>query len=207
MKTKLIFAVTLLFLLASIMAGCHSRPEFTAPEIDPPDDLIPGYLPEGFDLFSGYQLSSDFAMGEFAVTENSGVVNRLKFGDYFATKKSPAGNVIQGVYYQGKGNFINISKSYYPGGTLDDWLAKYEKAETELGVCDCAGIIQIGALPFPLRFEQFKEQRSIEDTPVAILEGVQGWSTFFVRGDYLLTVESGISLDENLKIVASLIND
>jgi hypothetical protein len=173
--------------------------KYVAPEIDPPADLIPGYMPEGYDLISGFQLSTHNTLPEFSGGDENGMPGL----DHFFDVKSPMGNVIQGVYYQGKQNLILVTKAYFPGGTLDDWLAAYEKSQPE--PCDCGGFLRLDAFPLPSRFDELQEERTIDGTRVAILKGPLGWTTVFVRGDYLLAVESGISLEENLKIVTSLL--
>jgi hypothetical protein len=45
----------------------------------------------------------------------------------------------------------------------------------------------------------------VDGIPVAILSKPEGWLTVFVRAGDLLTVEGAISLDDNLKIVSSLL--
>jgi hypothetical protein len=102
-------------------------------------DLVPGYVPDGYKLISGFQLPGDLA-SELALGEVAGLVGRLEAGNHFFDVKSPAGNVIQGVYYQGKDHIILISKSYFPGGTLDDWQAIYEDSLPKPCDCDCPGL-------------------------------------------------------------------
>lgn len=201
-STLLLFIILVVFLVA-----CDTGPKFVAPEIDPPSDLIPGYVPEDYTLISGFQLSADATSVEFAFGDVGSLVERLKGSDHFFDVKSPAGNVVQGVYYKGKEHLILVTKSYFPEGSLDDWLVAYEESQPKPCNCDCAGLIRLDAIPFPGRFEEFQEERTIDGTRVAILNGPLGWTTVFVRGDFLLAVESAITLEENLKIVASLMND
>ena len=199
-------SISLLFIILVVfLVACDTGPKFVAPEIDPPADLIPGYVPDGSELISGFQLSPDSTSVEFALEDVGGLVERLKGADHFFDVKSPAGNVIQGVYYKGKEHLILVTKSYFPEGSLDDWLAVYEESQPKPCECDCPGLVRLDSLPFPSRFEEFQEERTIDGTRVAILNGPLGWTTLFVRGDYLLAVESTISLEENLKIVASLV--
>jgi hypothetical protein len=207
MDTKLKFAILLLILFVVFLAGCDTGLKFDAPEIDPPTDLVPGYIPEGFKLISGFQIPGDMTLYKFALGDIGGLVGRLKAGDHFFNLKSPAGNIVQGLYYKSKQNLILVTKSYFAEGNLDDWLAVYEKGQPKPCDCDCAGLVRLDIMPFPIRFEELQEERTIDGTRVAILTGPLGWTTVFVRGDYLLTVESAISLEENLKIVASLLNN
>lgn len=206
MYIKLKSTIPMLVVFVIVLVGCDARVKFVAPEIDPPADLIPGYVPEGFELISGFQIPGDL-MSELTLGEAAGIVSRLKTGDYFLDVKSPARNVIQGSYYRDKQHIILVTKSYFPGGTLDDWLTIYNDAQPKPCDCECTDFIRLEALPFPARFEEFQEERTIDGTRVAILNGPSGWITVFIRGDYLLTVESEISLEENLKIVSSLINN
>jgi hypothetical protein len=199
MYTKLKFVIPLLVSLVVILAACDTGMKYVAPEIDPPADLIPGYMPEGYDLISGFQLSTHNTLPEFTGGDENGMPGL----DHFLDVKSPMGNVIQGIYYQGKQNLILVTKAYFPGGTLDDWLAAYEESLPE--PCDCGGLLRLDAFPLPSRFDELQEERTIDGTRVAILKGPLGWTTVFVRGDYLLTVESQIPLEENLKIVTSLV--
>jgi hypothetical protein len=206
MDTKQKFLIPILILITFFLAACDTQMKFTAPETDPPADLIPSYVPEGFNLVSGFQLSAEFIMPEFTGGDEIGLNGRLLNGDHFLGIKSPAGDVIQGVYYQGKQYLILITKSNFPNGTIDDWLALNEERQFKPCDCDCAGFVRLGELTFPTRFEEPQEERTIDGTRVAIFKGPLGWLTVFVRGEYLLTVESEISLEENLKIVTSLIN-
>lgn len=48
-------------LMALTVTGCGPGVGFSAPEIDPPADLIPGYVPEGFELVSGFELQGGVA--------------------------------------------------------------------------------------------------------------------------------------------------
>jgi hypothetical protein len=205
MDTKLKFTLPILILFVIFLAGCDTGLKFDAPEIDPPSDLIPGYVPEGFELITGFQIPGDVTLYEFTLGDTGELVGRLKAGDRFFDLKSPAGNIVQGVYYKSKQNLILVTKSYFPDGTLDDWLAVYEKGQPKPCDCECAGLVRLDTMPFPIRFEELQEVRTIDGTRVAILTGSLGWTTAFVRGDYLLTVESAISLEENLKIVSSLL--
>lgn len=199
MYTKLKFVIPLLVFFVVILAACDTGMKFDAPEIDPPADLIPGYVPEGYDLISGFQLPANNTLPAFMDGDKSGLPG---LGHFFNVK-SPMGNVIQGVYYQGKQNLILVTKANFPGRTMDDWLAAYEESQPK--PCDCGGLLRLSAFPLPDRFEELQEERTIDGTRVAILKGPLGWTTVFVRGDDLLAVESGISLEENLKIVTSLL--
>jgi hypothetical protein len=205
MYTKLKILIPLLICYIVFLVACGSEPKFVAPEIAPPTDLIPGYVPEGFELVSGFQLLADNIWPEFTGGSEIGLLAPLLKGDHFFNLKSPDGKDVQGIYYQGKENLILITKSYFPNGTLDDWLAVYEKFQVKPFDCECAGIVRLEALPLLSRFEELQGVRTIDNTRIAILQGPLGWTTVFVRGDYLLTVESGISLEENLKIVTSLL--
>jgi hypothetical protein len=207
MFTKIKSTLPLFIFLVIILAACDTGPKFVAPEIDPPADLIPGYVPEGYTLTSGFQLTTDIFSADIALGDTGRMVGRMMLGDITFNLKSPTGNVVQGIYYKGKQHLILITKSYFPDKSLDDWLAVYEESQPKPCECDCPGLLRLDAFPLPSRFDEFQEERTIYGTRVAILHGPLGWTTVFVRGDYLLTVESGISLDENLKIVASLMND
>jgi signal transduction histidine kinase len=51
--------------------------KFVAPEIEPPTDLIPGYVPEGFELVSGFQLSANCTLPEFTGGDEIGLIGWL----------------------------------------------------------------------------------------------------------------------------------
>ncbi len=184
----------LLVLLCVSLTACGTKVKFLAPETEPPADLIPSYVPDGFKLVSGFQLSGEVPLRGrlFAGT-----------GDHFDLK-SPNGNDIQGIYYQGRDQILLISKSYFPEGTLDLWRSTFETSQPKPCQCDCLPL-RLGAIPLPLRVAEIQEERTIAGTRVAILKGPLGWITVFVRGDYLLTVESGLPLEENLKVVVGLL--
>ena len=206
-RTKYSPQLLLIFLLATMLTACGSRTKFVAPEIEPPADLIPGYVPEGFKLVSGFQLTGKFTLPVFSNGDEGGLFGHLREGYAFFNVKSPSGNDIQGLYYQGKEDLILIARSYFPDGTLDLWRNAYETAQPKSCECVWAGLPRLGAEPFPVRFHEIQEMRTVGETQVAVLDGPLGLITVFVRGDYLLTVESGISLEENLKIVASLLEN
>ncbi len=203
-KSKFIFSMLMVFVY--ILTACGSRPKFVAPEIDPPADLIPGYVPEGFALVSGFQLAGKVKITIASDGEAVSMFARVRNFDL----KSPNGNDIQGVYYRGEDQSILITKSYFPGGNLDLWRTTY-KSYFQPCECECIDL-RLGVIPPLVRFAEIQEERTIGDSRIAVLKGPNGWITVFVRGDYLLTVESGlpleksgISLEENLKIVASLL--
>jgi hypothetical protein len=213
--------ILLSILLTTLLAACGSQVKFSAPEIEPPADLIPSYVPEGFELVSGFQLSySDFRAIIFTRGEERQIFPQLDLGDAYFSLKSPAGNDVLGVYYQGRDALLLITKSTFPDGSLDRWQEAYEApfhCEDDDGCdcdcdCDCTSCRECGCLklaiaaPFPLRFAELQEVRTVGDTQVAVLQSVDGWITVFVRGSDLITVESGISLDENLKVAASLLD-
>ena len=203
MNIKCKFAIPFLMLLACILPACRPNPKFVAPETDPPADLIPGYVPGGFELVSGFQLPGKVIFP--ATSDGDDISDFLRIRDF--NPKSPNENAIQGVYYQGKDHLILISKSYFPEGNLDLWRTAYEASRPK--PCECAGFpgLRLDTETFPVRIYEIQEERTIGETRVAILKGPLGWITVFVRGDDLLTVESGISLEENLKIVASLLEN
>ena len=204
MFTKYKPVLPLFMLLACLLAACGHKTKFVVPQIEPPAGLIPAYVPEGFELVSGFQLGGEIEMPAFSDRAGAGLFGWPAVGDPFVELKSPAGNDIQGVYYQSKQQIIIITESYYPKGTLDLWQSAYETSLPHSCGCESAGP-RLEPVLFPLRFFEIQEERTIDGTRVAIAKSPLGWTTVFVRGDYLLTVESGISLEENLKIVASLL--
>ncbi|HSF80560.1 MAG TPA: hypothetical protein VLA49_04980 [Anaerolineales bacterium] len=205
MSTKLKFTMLWLMLLGYLTAACAQPPKFVAPEIDPPTDLIPSYVPEGFELVSGFQLTGDVPWPVASEADEALFVERLGKRLIFANLKSPSGNEIQGVYYQGKEHLLLITKSYFPEGTLDLWRTTYEAPWPKPCECECFKL-RLEAVSLSPRIAQIQEERIIDGTQVAILKGPMGWTTVFVRGEYLLTVESGLSLAENLKVVTSLLD-
>jgi hypothetical protein len=206
MITNYKFSIFLLMLFGCLLAACSHPPKFVAPEIDPPADLIPGYVPEGFDLISGFQLSGTFPWPVTSNADEAIFVEHLGKRSLFADIKSPNGNDIQGVYYQSKEHRILITKSYFPKGTLDLWRTTYEASQPKPCECECINL-RLDAVSLPPRIADIQEERTIDGVQVAILKGPLGWTSVFVRGEYLITVESGISLDENMKVVASLLGD
>jgi hypothetical protein len=200
MIAKSRFMLSLLMLLVGILPACSPRKRLVVPEIKPPGDLIPGYVPDGFELVSGYKLPGKVP---YPATSDSDKVFRFVRMQPI-NLKSPVGNDIQGVYYQSKELLILISKSYFPEGTLDLWRTNYEAFGPK--PCECGWAdLHLNSEHLPSRFVQIQEERTIGGVRIAVLKGPMGWITVFVRGDYLLTVESGISIEENLKIVASLL--
>lgn len=198
-----------LMLLIFILTACSRGPEVSAPEIDPQPDLIPSYVPENFKLESGFKI--DLADIKARIISEDGELrvpwNANSLFTPYRSIISPAGNETLGVYYKSKDQVILITKSYFPDGTLELWREHYEATGDKDYPCECCCPhveLAIG-LPIPLRFAEIQEETTISGTPVAILKGVGGWISVFVRDDYLMAVQSGISLEENLKIVNSLL--
>lgn len=193
----------LFMLLACVLVGCDSGPKFAAPEIDPPSDLIPAYLPKGYKLVSGFQLIPDSELQLRIFGDGLLTAHRKGFRNLY-NLKSVNGNVIQGVYYRGKHHLILITKSYFPGGSLAQWRADFEASNLDLSECECLNRCWFPRLAL-FRFYEIQEEHTLSGVQVIILKGPMGLVSAFMRGDYLLTVESGISLDEILKIVTSLL--
>ena len=209
MNTKSLFCSLLSMMLAGCLSACGSarRAQIIAPEIEPPADLIPAYLPEGFELVKSYQLEGQPMDWEAGGEAGFSINRRVGFN-----LKSPAGNDIQGLFYQNEDQSILITQSLFPGGTLRGWRAAFEKSLPDFDGCECAMRRPVPQL-IPRRFPEFHEERTIGGVRVAVLKSPNGWITVVVRGEHLLTVESGIPLDEggvpleeNLKIVESLLS-
>lgn len=215
MKIRTNFHFSLLVLVAVLLTACgQGAPQLVAPEIAPPADLIPAYVPDGFELIKGYQLQKvEFEAREFPAEAGEGDKDKrvdwaacdLDLSGAFFDFRSPAGNDIQGLHYQSKDKLLLITKSSYPDGSLDAWRSAYEPTEKETSECNCECIASVVGFPMSPRRAEIKEVRTIGDTQVAILEMGGTWITIFVRDEYLLTVASSISLEENLKVVESLL--
>ena len=232
-KKKFLNLVMLSTLLLAFLAACGQKKIFYAPEIEPPADLIPGYVPEGFKLMGGFQLE----MGEIATRIEVGKgehrVTWIKELDMpFFDLKTPARNDLLGLYYQKGDRLLLITKSYFPGGTLEAWREQYEASlhgklscncdrdcdcdsgcdcDCDCGCgCDCCYCLRGGMqfmldFPLALRLAQLQEVRTIGDREVAILlNSRSGYISVFVLDDYLVAVEGGFPLEENLKILESL---
>jgi hypothetical protein len=200
MKTLQKITLVLSILLATMLSACSQSPRFVAPEIDPPQDLIPEYIPDGFELVSGFKLPGDIIQASVVVGQETTRTIRLKPFEL----KSPLGNDILGVYYEGDEHLLLISKSEYPGGSLELFLNSYKDSSAEPCQCECLEI-RLNDDLIGDRFIVLKETHTIDGTQVAIFEAPLGLTAVFVQKDELLAVESGISLEEILKIVGSLL--
>ncbi len=149
-RTKYSPQMLLIFLLAAMLAACGHQTKFIAPEIEPPPDLIPAYVPEGFKLDSGFQLDYE-ELDKLDGARAFAVDGDRPFGiarvilDPLLSLKSPAGNDILGLHYQDGDKLLLITESYFPGGTLNLWRTGYEavlshdsgcNGETDRD-CDC----------------------------------------------------------------------
>lgn len=216
MNRKIKFVLPLFTMLVFTLSACGPKTKFVAPEIEPPADLIPGYVPEGFELIKGYQISvGDFEASRFFTDaedcdEDTSLACALGLSDSFFDLQSPAGNDILGIHYQDGDSLLLVTKSYYPGGSLDIWRAAYEASYEGNPECNCNCFqfaLDIPLPPIPLHFAEIQDVRTVGETQVAVLDGPLGLTTVFMRGDHLITVESDISLSENLKVVASLLEN
>ncbi len=227
MNTKSKFLLILFVLLTSALSACGGKAKikFVAPEIDPPADLIPAHVPEGFKLIQGFRITVDGVKARlfFDDPEDCGegscvhrLVCRLDLTDIISGLKSPSGNDILGVYYRAGEHLLLITKSYFPGGSLDLWRTYLEGDQDHITQdsnrdCDCASecpcvIIADVPLPFPLRHAEIEKVITVGETQVAVVnQALLGTTAVFVRGDSLLTVESDIPLEEILQIVESLL--
>jgi hypothetical protein len=207
MRTKKNTVILLIALLMLGATACGRTRGVIAPEIPAAEDLIPAYIPEGFELVSGFEIAGDSAIPDPSADDLRSSDSHRKT----INLRSPVGEDVVGVYYQGKDQLILITRSAFPEGTLDLWKSGFEGSFGGPLDCDCP-FLQKRAFPlssdagFRSRLPEVQETRTIQGTSVAILETPEGWITVFIRGDDLLTVESGISLAENLKIVASLLD-
>ena len=208
---KFLHLVLLSGLLLAFLAACGPHQKFVAPEIDPPADLIPSYVPEGFELISGFQIEAlDESPARFVIqTDDGRTTCREGLVRPFIDMKSPAGNDLLGIYYQNKSDdrILLITKSSFPGGSFDLWRTTYETSYAQSCDCDCdcdCCQIVIG-VPLPLRIAEIREVRTVAGTQVAVLETAAGMITVFVRGEYLITVKGDLPLEEHLRIVESLL--
>ncbi|HEY69667.1 MAG TPA: hypothetical protein G4O08_03685 [Anaerolineae bacterium] len=207
MRTKRSIAIQSIALLMLGVAACGRKPVFIAPEIPPMEDLIPAYIPDGFELVSGFEIAGDSPLLDTSADDRLFVDNhRVKIN-----LRSPMGEDVVGVHYEGQDQLILITRSPFPEGTLDLWISAFEGPFIEPCTCDCVHLRERVSLlrsdaGYRSRLPEVQETRIVKGTPVAILERPEGWITVFMRGDDLLTVESGIDLAENLKIVASLLD-
>jgi len=213
---KCLSLVLLAVLLLPALSACGSRVRFVAPEIDPPADLIPGYVPEGFELISGFQINVPEFKRVFISSDRTGLgicgnMFAPPFITYFMTLKSPVSNEVLGVHYQKGDQILLITKSYFPEGTLDLWRSHFEApysddCECDCGCCQCASLSLHGFIASRLRYGGITEVRTVHATDVAIFAMSEDKTiTVFVRDDYLITIAGPVSLEENLEIVASLL--
>lgn len=151
-------------------SACGQQTKFVAPEIDPPTDLIPGYVPQGYQLEFGFQLPGEkLALNVFDGDGGSSVVKRIRLFD----PKTPNGNDIRGVYYRGKDHLILITKSHFPEASLDLWSEAYEESQLKPCECDC-NMLRLEVIPAVDRLYELLEERELDGTRIAILKGPGG---------------------------------
>jgi hypothetical protein len=214
MKNRIKFLSFTLLCAAALMllAGCGSGVTFSAPEIDPPADLVPDSLPEGYDLVKGYKIPVGSIEMRFLASEageDGRVLCDLGLTDAFFDLKSPAGNPIVGVHYQNGDHLLLIGKSSFPGGSLEDWRSIYEDTVEPSPDCGCGCCCPNFSTGFGdlLRGTEIEGFFTVAGTDAALLEGALGKILVFVRGDDLLTVEGDLSTAELLKIAAGLLKN
>ena len=212
MKSKVF--VNLVFLLslssAILLASCSSTTKLVAPEVEPPADLIPAYLPDGYKLVKGYQLSAIPSERWFDADQPPGDDPMVRVAQAMGKPVdvlnlyNPAGKDVFGVQFQKGEKHLLITKASYPGGSMDLWLSTYagSTSSNQSGEMSCPPMI-IPSLDFR---DKLTEVRTLQNSQVAILQGPLGWKAVFVKGDDLLTVQGDISLEEILKIAESLIS-
>jgi hypothetical protein len=203
---RIIRLVAAIGLMALTLTGCGPGVEFIAPEIEPPADLIPGHVPKGFELVSGFELKGGVARGG-GDGEVGGGRGPFPIGlvGPLEVISSPAGNVVQGIQYRKGDTLILITKSSFPGGDLDLWWEAVQASGPNGGKdCECETPPLLLNMR-RLQLFQIVEEREVGGVRVAIVDGLLGSWTVFMRGQDLLTVQGGISEEETLKIVESLL--
>ena len=155
-------------------------------EIEPPAELIPGYLPEEYELDGAYL----FNVEEF---EEDAI--------WFAPGKGDATSIE--FYGTGEEDFIEIITSESPYAALEDWVAEVSNLEFEDEYED------------EVETEGEDEELSLEDATVTI-NGVsvllEDWtdesgtfsSATFIHAGPFIVVEGTISTDAMMKILESL---
>jgi hypothetical protein len=125
--------IPLLMLLASILSACRSGPKFVAPEIEPPADLIPAYMPKEYKCISGFQIAPETTFPAPSNGDEGAFFGRLRESRPYFDLKSPNGNDIQGVYYQGKDDLIHTPR----GGRVTIFAKRSaDKSGLEISVSD-----------------------------------------------------------------------
>lgn len=184
-KNNYLLAGVIMSLVMIIFAGCTSKAESTPAYQEPPKEMIPGYIPDGFELDSSHEMSFD------------------KDGRDPSSYHSPLGNSIMSLHYENGDEIICINASDFPGGTLESWLEIYQS--TPFDDCECLPRRGGEELSISNRSPEIVEEQMIGDTPVVVLEGPIGWAVAFVHNDQFWLVEGTVSLKELLKVVESLL--
>jgi hypothetical protein len=193
--------------LLGLLTACGSTPEFVAPEIEPPEDLLISDPPEGYALVSGFELEAEGPQVRGSLPDGDRRLQwQVEFTGSFSSLRSPAGNVIEGVYYQSSEGLLIITKSNFPNGSLEEWRSGYLPVIVVANDCLFPKTTAAGMPFIESRMPEIAETRTVEGVEVVVLEKpAGGWITVFMRGDYLLTVEGALSLEETLAVVTSLV--
>jgi hypothetical protein len=206
MRSVRITLVTAAGLATFALAACTPGVVFVAPEIDPPTDLIPEYVPKGFELVSGFQIQprearfdpKEDSEGQRCVFPVGGKIDP-------GIVQSPSGNTVQGVQYRNGETILLITKSEFPGGSLDLWREAVEggglDGEESCGCATEASFPRIG----PPRAVEILQEHLVKGVRVAVVNWLERRMLVFVRGDNFIAVQGGISLEEALKIIESLL--
>ena len=165
-------------------------------EVDPPVELVPGYLPEGYEDVEAFTFNGE----EF---EEDAI--------WYVPGKGEA-TLIE-IFGPGEEDFLEITASTSPYDSLEPWIDEINNLEFEGE--DMVGDEAEGTEAEELEDEDFDFEYSFEDDTVTI-NGVtvllEDWTdeygpysvATFVHDGQFITIEGTISADEMTKVIESL---
>jgi hypothetical protein len=176
----------ILLLLVLPLTACGAGSKDIIPTQEPPKDMVPGYLPVGFEYDKSIELI-------FSVED----------GREPSPLFSPSGNSTTLVHYIKGDEHLCIHKSIFPDGSLEKWLEIFQ--DVSIDNCECFPRRSGDSTNLSNRLPKIVEKQTIEGIEVQILEGPIGWMSVYVKDNVLMIVEGTIPLEENLKVVTSLL--
>ncbi len=210
-KNRKHYLIVSALILLLIGMGCTAAPALGAAEktpagaaeeceqVDPPVDLVPGYLPEGYELTEAYLMKGEeFEEDDIWYVPGKGDATLIEF------------------YGTGEDDFLEITTSASPYDSLEPWIEEInnlEYADEDMDSdedvdSETEGSNDSEEEDFDFEFSFEDDTVTIKGVAILLEDWTDEYGTFsvatFVHAGQFIVVEGTISTDEMTKVVESL---